>query len=66
MVSEEAGLGFLSVREEDYDFCYPTELDGDPRLQALVDTVRSASYRGMLRELPGYDSTETGELQRIT
>jgi molybdate-binding protein len=66
MVSEEAGLGFLNVREEDYDFCYPTELDGDPRLQALVDTVRSASYRGMLRELPGYDSTETGELQRIT
>jgi molybdate-binding protein/DNA-binding XRE family transcriptional regulator len=65
LVSEEAGLGFLGVREEQYDFCYPAELEGDPRLQALVDTVRSASYRGMLSDLPGYDAAKTGELERI-
>ena len=46
LVGEEAGLDFLSVREEEYDFCYPAELEGDPRIQALVETVRSASYRG--------------------
>ena len=65
LVSEEAGLEFLSVREEDYDFCYPAELEGDPRIQALVETVRSASYRGILSDLPGYDAKETGELERI-
>ena len=65
LVSEEASLGFLSVREEDYDFCYPAELEGDPRIQALVETVRSSPYRGMLDDLPGYDATETGELERI-
>jgi molybdate-binding protein len=66
LVSEEAGLGFLGVREEDYDLCYPAALEGDPRVQALVEAVRSSSYRGMLNDLPGYDAAETGELERIT
>jgi molybdate-binding protein/DNA-binding XRE family transcriptional regulator len=65
LVSEEAGLGFLGVREEEYDFCYPAGLEGDPRIQALVETLRSPSYRGMLSDLPGYDAAETGELERI-
>jgi molybdate-binding protein/DNA-binding XRE family transcriptional regulator len=65
LVSDEAGLDFLQVREEDYDFCYPADLEGDPRIQALVETVRSASYRGILSDLPGYDAAETGELERI-
>ena len=65
LVSEEAGLDFLGVREEEYDFCYPAELEGDPRVQGLVDTVRSSSYRGMLGDLPGYGAAETGELERI-
>ena len=65
LVCEEAGLDFLSVREEEYDFCFPAELDGDPRVQALVETVRSSPYRGMLGDLPGYDAAETGELERI-
>jgi molybdate-binding protein/DNA-binding XRE family transcriptional regulator len=65
LVSEEAGLRFLGVREEQYDFCFPAELEGDPRLQALVETVRSPSYRGMLADLPGYDATETGEMERV-
>jgi len=65
LVSEEAGLGFLSVREEEYDYCYPAELERDPRIQALVETVRSSSYRGVLGDLPGYDAAGTGELERI-
>jgi molybdate-binding protein/DNA-binding XRE family transcriptional regulator len=65
LVGEEAGLEFLSIREEDYDFCYPAESEGDPRIQALVEAVRSASYRGILGDLPGYDATGTGELERI-
>ena len=65
LVSDEAGLGFLTVREEEYDYCYPAEFEGDPRIQALVDTVRSASFRGILNDLPGYDAAETGELERV-
>jgi molybdate-binding protein/DNA-binding XRE family transcriptional regulator len=65
LVSEDAGLGFLSVREEEYDFCYPAEIERDPRIRALVKTVRSSSYRGVLGDLPGYEAAETGELERI-
>ncbi len=65
LVSEEAGLPFFPVREESYDLCFPTRLAGDPRLQALTAAVRSTSYRQALGELPGYDSTTTGQVQQI-
>lgn len=65
LASEEAGLDFLGVRQEDYDLCLPSWWKGDYRLRALVNIVRSASYRRALGELPGYDSKEAGELNRI-
>jgi molybdate-binding protein/transcriptional regulator with XRE-family HTH domain len=65
LVSEEAGLDFLSVREETYDLCFSAEFSGDPRVQALVETVQSPAYRALVRDLPGYDVSETGELERI-
>jgi molybdate-binding protein/DNA-binding XRE family transcriptional regulator len=65
LVSEEAGLDFLAVREETYDLCFPAESSGDPRIQALVETVKSPTYRALIRDLPGYDAADTGELARI-
>jgi molybdate-binding protein len=53
LVSEEAGLEFLSVREETYDVCYRTDFESDPRMRAFLDVVRSRAYRQMLSELPG-------------
>lgn len=66
LVSEEAGLDFLPVREEIYDLCFPDRWEGDHRIQALLQVVRSPSYRRALGELPGYDSAETGELHRVS
>lgn len=63
LVSEEAGLGFLHVRQEDYDLCFPESLEADHRVQALLRALRSPSYRAILGELPGYDSRETGDVQ---
>jgi molybdate-binding protein/DNA-binding XRE family transcriptional regulator len=60
---EEAGLRFLAIREEPYDLCYASRDEGDPRLQALVAAVRSAFYRNVLGELPGYDARDTGTIQ---
>jgi molybdate-binding protein/DNA-binding XRE family transcriptional regulator len=62
LVSEEAGLDFISVREEAYDLCIPALHADDPRVRALVEVVRSTSLRSMLRELPGYDVSATGEM----
>ncbi|MDG3006125.1 substrate-binding domain-containing protein [Paludisphaera mucosa] len=65
LVVEEAGLGFLPVRNEGYDLCFPERLEGDHRIQALLRVLRSPSHRKLLGELPGYDSAETGELRPV-
>ena len=65
LTSEEAGLGFLSLREEAYDLCVLDASRDDPRIRALLSTLRSAPYRRLLGELPGYDSRETGEIQNV-
>jgi molybdate-binding protein len=62
LVAEEAGLRFLNVRQESYDLVYRTELASEPRLRALVSVIRSPQFRRLLSELPGYDTTATGEL----
>jgi molybdate-binding protein len=62
LVSEEAGLTFMPVQEEMFDMCYPSALDGDRRIKAFVKLVQSATYRRMLGNLPGYDTSETGNV----
>lgn len=64
LASDEADLAFLSVRREAYDLCLPDPLDGDPRVRALIKAVRSAPYRRLLADLPGYDVATTGTLQK--
>ena len=65
LTSLEANLDFLDVRREAYDLCFPSALAGDPRVQSLVRVIRSSAYRRSLGELPGYDTTRTGEIQHI-
>jgi molybdate-binding protein/DNA-binding XRE family transcriptional regulator len=63
LAGEEAGLGFLAVRSEAYDLCFPASLRDDRRIRALVRAVQSASYRRLAGELPGYDTRDTGEVR---
>ena len=56
LAAEEAGLDFLPVQAEAYDLCYPVELEGDWRLRALREAVRSRLFRGLLGGLPGYEA----------
>jgi molybdate-binding protein len=65
LVSEHARLGFLPVREEIYEFCVPACWESDPRIEALVQVVRSASYRTAVGELPGYKVVGTGEMHAL-
>ncbi len=66
LVSEDAGLDFLGVRDETYDLCFATGMTDDPRIQALISAVRSKSYQRLLGELPGYDTQSAGELEKIS
>ncbi len=63
--AEEAGLNFLPLRTETMDLCFPTALQHDPRLQALVRLLRARGYRRFVSELPGYDARHTGELINV-
>lgn len=65
LVAEMNGLDFLPVQQEDYDFCYRSDREDDPRIQALLAVVGSRSYRRQLGDLPGYDSAQAGALLRI-
>jgi molybdate-binding protein/DNA-binding XRE family transcriptional regulator len=65
LVGEEAGLQFLSAREEIYEVCFACEVENDPRIRALKDTVRFSSYRKLLEDLPGYDPSECGAMQTV-
>jgi molybdate-binding protein len=53
-------LEFLIAREEDYDLCYRSDMESDPRIQALARVVRSQALRRAFGELPGYDPSEMG------
>jgi molybdate-binding protein/transcriptional regulator with XRE-family HTH domain len=65
LACEEADLRFIRIRDEAYDLCFPSERDNDPRLRALVQVLRSGSFRTRLSELPGYDCRLGGETIRV-
>lgn len=66
LCAEEAGLGFQSTASESYDLCLRTEQLSDPRVLALLRTVRSTEFRSALASLPGMDSRCCGELIPIS
>ena len=66
LASEEGQLAFLPVGEEAYDLCFRSDQAADPRMAALVRTVRSPEYRRLLGELPGYQPhAHLGELENV-
>jgi molybdate-binding protein len=65
LVAQEAGLRFLPVRNEGYDFCFARSAEDDPRIQALIRVIQSPELRRLIAELPGYDSRRSGELATV-
>ena len=66
LATEEGQLAFLPVGEETYDLCFRRERAADPRIVALVNTVRSSEYRRLLAELPGYrPQPHLGEIEHV-
>jgi len=67
LVCEEAGIPFVPIRRECYDLCLRDSDLSDPRLAALIETVRSRRYRDLIQSLPGYEtSPKLGEIEPIT
>jgi molybdenum cofactor synthesis domain-containing protein len=53
-------LPFQPVAQERYELAIRTENMDDPRITALLDTIRSDAFIRVLQDLGGYDSRETG------
>lgn len=65
LCAEDAGLRFLPVRRESLDLCFAVAMEGDPRIRALIQLMRSREHRRLIGELPGYDARNTGELVTV-
>ncbi|ROQ89834.1 substrate-binding domain-containing protein [Desulfosoma caldarium] len=65
LTAEQAGLEFLQVSLEAFDFCYPAYLENDPRIVALRKIVQSASYRKSLAGFRGIDTRTTGQEELV-
>jgi molybdate-binding protein/DNA-binding XRE family transcriptional regulator len=65
LVSEEAGLTFLHVRDEAYDFCFHGSFAGDPRLKKLLAVLRSPGVRALIAGLPGYQLSRSFDCRTI-
>jgi molybdate-binding protein/DNA-binding XRE family transcriptional regulator len=65
LVSEQAGLRFIHIRNEAYDLCFPTSLESDIRLKKLIEVLRSTTFRRLFESLPGYELSETIEASEI-
>jgi molybdate-binding protein len=65
-VTEEGGLDFLSVRQEQYDLCFAESTAADPRLVGLLNVLRSAGFRKLLNELPGFNASGAGTIESVS
>jgi molybdate-binding protein/DNA-binding XRE family transcriptional regulator len=65
LVSEQAGLKFIHVRNEAYDLCFPASLLSDIRMKKLIEVLRSTPVRRLFESLPGYELSHNVEITRV-
>lgn len=55
-------LDFVPLRDERYDLVVPRAARDLPQVKALRDVLSSAEFRDSMREMGGYDTSQTGTL----
>jgi molybdate-binding protein len=65
VVSDQAGLRFIHLRDEAYDLCFPASLEADIRVRKLLDVLRSPVLQTLFASLPGYELSRTITVRRI-
>lgn len=60
-----AHLSFIPVHQEAYELCVRDALMDDPRVCALLNTLRSTPYRQLLADVPGCSSAYTGDVRAV-
>ncbi len=55
------GLGFVPIEREDYDLVLRADFAASERGRELLDAIRSDDFRRAVADLPGYDTSRSGE-----
>lgn len=56
-------LDFIPMDREQYDLVIPAAFLDDPKIRAVLDTIRSEGFRDRVKALGGYDPSRSGELK---
>lgn len=64
--ADDAGLGFLPIHAEPYDYCYRTEQEREPALRAMIQVLGDSTLRRRIAEVSGYFSKTSGQRQRLS
>jgi molybdenum cofactor synthesis domain-containing protein len=55
------GLDFIPLEQEQYDLILPSSVLDNPRVQLLLETIRSWEFKERILALGGYDPSKSGE-----
>lgn len=58
-------LGFIPVGEEQYDLAIPVKFLQLPKIEKLVETIKSDEFLQAVKKMGGYDTTLTGNITLI-
>jgi len=59
------GLSFVPVATERYELAIRHEHRNEPRVAAMIETIRSEEFRAVLAVLGGYDTKDTGIIRTV-
>ena len=59
------GLDFIPMTRECYDLVIPSAFLGDPRIEILLEIIRSEDFRSKVREMGGYEVEESGTITTV-
>ena len=65
-VSTLTELDFVAIEREEYDLVLRADFAAGVAGQALLDTIRSADFRGTVEALGGYDLSRAGAVKPLT
>ncbi len=60
--ARQAGLDFIPLFQERFDLVLSQEMAQSPRLLPLLEYLRGDEFFTLLKELGGYDASQTGEM----
>jgi len=60
--AERFKLDFIPLQRESYFFAVSAEAIEQTKMRKVIDVVRSPQFRESVRQLAGYDATDTGEI----